>query len=201
MTTSFILIRHGQTEWNRQERFRGHADIPLNETGKAQAQKLAQRLAPEKIDAIYCSPLQRTVQTAEPIAAAHGLELVKEDALVDLDVGALEGQTVDEARLAFPEVMDKWLNAPGKVKFPKGESIKSVRARSEKLLGELAAKHAGQTVVLVTHRVLCHTMLCVVLGLDLDALWTIRQDNACIDRFEKQEHGYLLTLMNDTSHL
>ncbi|HEY6072266.1 MAG TPA: histidine phosphatase family protein, partial [Anaerolineales bacterium] len=68
MTTSFILIRHGQTEWNRQERFRGHADIPLNETGKAQAQKLAQRLAPEKIDAVYSSPLQRTLQTAGPIA-------------------------------------------------------------------------------------------------------------------------------------
>src|SRR5512142_1922193 len=102
MSTLFILIRHGQTEWNRQERFRGHADIPLNDTGKAQAQKLAQRLASETIDAIYCSPLQRTVQTAEPIAAPHGLELGKEDALVDLDVGALEGQTVEEARLAFP---------------------------------------------------------------------------------------------------
>lgn len=201
MTTSFILIRHGQTEWNRQERFRGHADIPLNETGKAQAQKLAQRLAPEKIDAVYSSPLQRTLQTAGPIAETHGLAIVKEDALVDLHVGALEGQTVDEARLAFPEVMDKWLNAPGKVKFPKGESIKSVRTRSEKLLGDLVARHPGQTVALVTHRVLCHTILCLVLGLDLDALWSIRQDNACINRFEKQEHGYMLILMNDTSHL
>ncbi len=201
MTTSFILIRHGQTEWNKQERFRGHADIPLNDTGKTQAQKVAARLAHDKIDAIYASPLQRTLQTAQPLAEEHGLEAQKEDALIDLDVGALEGLTVDEARQAFPEVVDKWLNAPGKVKFPKGDSIKSVRTRVGKLLEELGTRHAGQTVVLVTHRVPCHVILCTVLGMDLDALWSIKQDNACIDRFENQEPGYVLTLMNDTSQL
>src|SRR5512146_2017965 len=129
MTTSFILIRHGQTEWNKQDRFRGHVDIPLNDTGKAQAQKVAARLANDKIDAIYASPLQRTMQTAQPVAEAHGLEVQKEDALIDLDVGAMEGLTVEEARQTFPDVVDKWLNAPSKLKFPKGESIKSVRTR------------------------------------------------------------------------
>ena len=201
MTTHFILIRHGQTEWNRSERFRGHADIPLNDTGKAQAQKIAARLADEKIDALYASPLQRTLQTALPIAETHQLEIQKSDALIDLDVGALEGLTVDESRQAFPEVIEKWLNAPGHVKFPKGDSIKVVRTRNEKLLEELAAKHVGQTVALVSHRVVCHVILCLAMGLKLDALWNIKQDNGCINRFDKTEHGYVVTLLNETGHL
>jgi broad specificity phosphatase PhoE len=206
MAVHFILIRHGQTEWNaapgigggRVERFRGHADIPLNETGLAQAARVGARLAGDKIDALYASPLQRTLQTAQPIADTHGLEIRKNDALIDIDVGALEGLSVDEARQAFPDVIDKWSNAPARCKFPKGESIKGVRTRVEAMLDELAAAHAGQTVALVSHRVVCHVMLCVTLGLDLDALWHFRQDNACINRFEKTEQGgYVVTLLNE----
>lgn len=202
MTTRFILIRHGQTEWNRgAERFRGHVDLPLNETGFAQAQKIAARLANEKITALYSSPLQRTLQTAQPLAATHHLEIQKHDGLLDIDFGALEGMTVEEARQVFPDVIEKWLTAPGHVKFPKGDSFKAVRTRIEKTLDELAAKYAGATVALVTHRVICHAMLCVALGLDADALWHVQQDNAGISIFEKREQGFVVTLMNDTQHL
>jgi broad specificity phosphatase PhoE len=201
MITRFLLIRHGQTEWNRVERFRGHADIPLNETGLAQAQKIAARLADESIAAIYSSPLQRALQTAQPLADAQHLQVQKCDALIDMHVGALEGLTLAEARQAFPEVMDKWLNAPGHVKFPKGESMKAVRTRLEKLLGELSAQHAGQTIALVTHRLVCHVTLLLALGLNLDSLWRIRQDNACVNVFEKREDRFVVTLMNDTRHL
>ncbi len=201
MTTKFILVRHGQTEWNRVERFRGRADIPLNDTGKAQAQKVAARLAAEKIDALYASPLSRAMATAEPIASSHQWEIQKNDTLMDIDIGALEGLTIEEAQQSFPEVIDKWMNAPGHCKFPKGESVKTVAARLEKLLEELSAGHPDQTVALVSHRVMCHIMLCLVLGLDLDSMWRFRQDNACIDRFEKNERGYVLTLLNETAHL
>lgn len=201
MTTKFILVRHGQTEWNRVERFRGQVDIPLNETGKAQAQKVAARLAGDKIDVLYASPLSRTMQTAEPIAAGHQLEIQKHDTLMDIDIGALEGLTVEEAKQSFPEVIDKWMNAPGHVKFPKGESIKTVTNRLQALLEELSTRHPDQTVALVSHRVMCHILVCLVLGLDLDAMWSIRQDNACINRFEKTERGYVLTLLNETGHL
>ncbi len=104
MTTKFILIRHGQTEWNQgAERFRGRADLPLNETGHAQAQKVAARLAQEKIAAIYASPLQRTLATARPLAEKLHLEIQPHPGLLDIDVGAFEGMTIDEARQAFPE--------------------------------------------------------------------------------------------------
>lgn len=202
MTTRFILIRHGQTEWNRgNERFRGRADVPLNESGHAQAQKIAVRLAKEKIAAIYASPMQRTLATAQPLASTLQLSVQPHANLLDIDVGALEGMTIDEARQAFPELMEKWITTPGKVKFPKGEAFKTMRTRIVALLNELAPKHAGETIALVTHRVVCSALLCVVLGLDADALWRIQQDNACINLFEKREHGWVVTLMNDTSHL
>ncbi len=201
MSTHFILIRHGQTEWNRAERFRGHADIPLNDTGKTQGEKVAAFLANDKIDAIYASPLHRTVQTAQPLADTHHLDVVKSDELIDMDVGALEGLTIEEARQSFPEVMDKWVNAPGHVKFPKGEAMKSVRSRIEKLLSELVVKYPDQTVALVTHRIICHVAVCLALELDLDNLWRFRQDNACINRFDQRDQGFVVTLLNDTRHL
>lgn len=202
MATRFILIRHGQTEWNRgAERFRGHADLPLNEIGLAQAQKIAARLANEKIAALYSSSLQRARQTAQPLADAQHLEILKHDGLLDIDFGALEGMTIDEARQAFPEVIEKWIGAPGHAKFPKGDSLKQVRTRIEAMLDELAAKHPGETVALVSHKVVCGAMMCVVLGLPADALWRIQQDNACIDVFEKRDAGWIVTLMNETSHL
>lgn len=202
MSTHFLLIRHGQTEWNRgAERFRGRADIPLNETGYAQARKIAARLAKERIAAIYASPMQRTLHTAQPLADVLHLPVQPHPGLLDIDIGALEGMTMDEARLAFPEVIEKWLTAPGHVKFPKGESFRTMRTRIIALLDELVRKHAGETVALVTHRVVCHAMLCVVLGLEADALWRVQQDNACISMFEKRDWGYVVTLMNDTNHL
>ena len=202
MTTRFILIRHGQTEWNRgAERFRGRADVPLNETGNAQAQKIAARLAQEKIAAIYASPMQRTLNTAKPLGDLLKLETQPHPGLLDIDVGALEGMTIDEARTAFPDLMDKWMATPGHVKFPKGEAFKAMRTRIIALLDELAPKHNGETIALVTHRVVCSAMLCVVLGLDADALWRIQQDNACINSFEKRDAGWVVTLMNETSHL
>ena len=202
MTTRFILVRHGQTEWNRgAERFRGHADLPLNETGLAQAQKVAERLANEKIVALYASPLQRALQTAEPFAKMRALEIQKHDGLLDIDFGAFEGMTLEEARQAFPDVAEKWVAAPGHVKFPKGDSFKVVRSRIESMLDELAARHAGETIALFSHKVICGAALCVVLGLPADALWRIQQDNACINTFERRDAGWLVTLMNETAHL
>jgi broad specificity phosphatase PhoE len=202
MTTRFILIRHGQTEWNRgAERFRGRADIPLNDLGHTQAQRIAARLAHEPIMAIYASPKQRTLDTARPLAERLRLPVVPHDGLLDIDFGALEGMTTDEARQVYPEIIEKWLNTPGQVTFPKGESLHDVRARIAALLDELASKHAGQTIALVSHRVVCCAMLGVVLGLPADALWRVREDNGCISAFEKHTNGFVVTLVNDTNHL
>ena len=202
MATRFILIRHGQTEWNRgAERFRGRADVLLNATGQQQAQQLTAFLAHEKMDALYVSPMQRTLQTAQPLAAVHKLIAQPHPALLDIDFGELEGLTQEEARAAFPEIMVQWENAPGTVKFPNGESLRAVRARIVGLLDELAEKHAAETVTLVSHKVVCGAMMCVALGLPLSAQWRIKQDLACLNLFERRDSDYVVTLLNCTAHL
>lgn len=201
MTTQFILFRHGQTTWNVGERFRGHADLPLDDTGLSQARSIAARLGNEEIAVIYSSPLRRALQTAQPLADALHLSIQIHDGLNDIDFGALEGMTVQDAQQAFPEVMETWLTRPGHAKFPKGDSFKKLRARIEAMLEGLSTKHAGQTVALVSHKVVCGALLCVVLGLDADALWRIQQDVACINRFEWREPNWVVTLVNDVNHL
>ncbi len=201
MTTKFILFRHGQTEWNVGERFRGHADLALDETGLTQAQEIAARLKDEDIRAIYSSPLRRARQTAQPLADALHLSVQTHEGLGDIDFGALEGMTIEEARQSFPDVIAAWLNRPGHVKFPKGESFRAMRTRIQVMLDELSNKHDGEMIALVSHKVVCGAILCLVLGMDADALWQIQQDVACINRFEKRSLGWVVTLVNDVGHL
>ncbi len=202
MATRFILIRHGETEWNRgAERFRGRADVPLNDVGIAQAQHVATRLASENISAIYASPAQRTLRSAQPLADAHHLTVQPHPGLLDLDFGALEGLTVAEARAAFPNVIACWSQTPGQAIFPQGEAFDTMRTRVITLLHELAEQRAEATIALVTHRTVCHAMLCVALGLPANAFWRVQVDNASISKFDTHGDGYLVKLMNETSHL
>lgn len=196
-----MLVRHGETEWNRDDRFRGRSDIPLNENGRAQAHQIAHRLASYKIAAIYSSPLPRALQTAAPLAAQCKLEIQETADLLDVDYGAWEGMAREDIRARYAELYETWARRPGHARFPGGESLRQVRVRVENLLGELCKEHLGETVVLVSHRVTCHLTLCYALGLPNDALWHIRQDVACINEFQEQDGLYVVTLMNDTAHL
>jgi probable phosphoglycerate mutase len=126
-----LLIRHGETEWNRVERFRGRADVELNATGLAQAVAVARRLRSEgSADAVYSSPLQRGWQTAEPIAAAFGLQVQPLDGLLDIDYGQWQGLSPAEAASRYPDVFALWLNAPDRAAIPGGETLGQVRSRS-----------------------------------------------------------------------
>lgn len=201
ISTRFILIRHGETEWNRQDRFRGRSDVPLNDNGRAQAEKISARLAQHKIDAIYASPLPRAIQTAQPLATIHHLEIQQTADLLDIDYGAWEGMARDDIKLKYPDLYNTWVRTPGKTKFPGGESLRQVRLRVEKLLAELGKDHLGETVALVSHRIACHITLCVALGLPNDSIWHLRQDVGCINEFETRDGIYVVTLMNETEHL
>jgi broad specificity phosphatase PhoE len=201
ISTKFILIRHGETDWNKEERFRGRSDISLNSTGLEQAQKIAARFKDGKITAIYSSPLPRALETAAPLAAEHHLEIEQIADLLDVDFGSWEGLSREEAQAKNAELYDLWLKAPGRVRFPGGESLRQVRNRIENLLRQLDEDHLGETVVLVSHRITCHVILCYVLGLPNDALWRIRQDVACVNEFKWRDEGFVVTLLNSTAHL
>jgi len=182
--TRFVLVRHGQTEWNRVERFRGRADIPLNETGLAQAKALARRLASWAIAAVYTSPLQRTRETGKAIARQLGLEVEPLEGLLDIDYGALQGLTPEEAEQRYPDIYRQWLREPHLVHFPQGESLAQLRERVLESLRELTESHQGETVVLVGHKIMNKVLLCAVLGLDNSHIWQIEQDEAAVNIFE-----------------
>jgi broad specificity phosphatase PhoE len=147
--TTILLARHGETDWNRENRFQGHADPPLNETGRAQAAELAAALGNEPLAAVYSSPLRRAFETAQIVGAPHGLEPVPVDALREVDVGSWQGLTRAEIEERFPEQFARWLDY--EQGWEDGESYDEMGQRVLAALLQLAAAHEGQRILAVSH--------------------------------------------------
>lgn len=147
--TTILLARHGETDWNRELRFQGHADPPLDEAGREQAAELSAALAREALAAIYSSPLRRALETAELIAAPHRLEPVQVAALREVDVGSWQGLTRAEVEKRFPEQYARWLD--GGQGWEDGETYEEMGERVVAVLLELAAVHTGERILAVTH--------------------------------------------------
>jgi broad specificity phosphatase PhoE len=144
-----LLARHGETDWNRESRFQGHADPPLNELGREQAAELATALAVEEIAAVYSSPLQRSLETAQAVAEPHRLSALPVDGLREVDVGSWQALTRDEVEQRFPEHFRRWLDY-GRG-WDDGESYEEMGERALAALEALAARHEGERIVAVTH--------------------------------------------------
>ena len=198
--TGIILARHGETEWNVEEVFRGRIDVELNETGVRQAELLAEHLSHSKLDAIYSSPLKRALNTARAIARYHKLEVEIAPGLIDFDFGKWQGLRLQEVKDRYKELYAEWVNSPHLVKIPDGESLNDVRERALKVVDELVAKHKG-TIVLVSHRVVNKVLICALLGLDNSHFWNIRQDVCGTTTFIYENGRFILTKHNDTSYL
>lgn len=200
--TCIILVRHGQTEWNRIERFRGRADVPLNETGLAQAEATGERVAKTwQPVAVYTSPLSRSVKTAQAIARHFNLPVQIHPDLADIDYGEWQGLTPEEARQRWPEQIDDWYHHPERASIPRGETLTALRQRAMQTVNELAAKHPGETIVLVGHTVINRIILLGVLGLGNERFWHLRQDTCAINVFEVENGDFVLVSLNDTCHL
>jgi probable phosphoglycerate mutase len=202
MVTTILLVRHGQTEWNRVERFRGHADVPLNENGMSQAKATGRRIVELcRPVALYSSPLSRAVSTAEAIGGFAGLPVQIHPSLTDINYGAWQGLTPDEARIRWPKTVDLWFKNPQLVHIPGGESLEDLRIRAMNGVAELATRHSGQTIVLVAHTVLNRIILLGVLGIGNERFWRIQQEPCAINIFEFKDGEYTLVSLNDTCHL
>lgn len=196
-----LLVRHGQTEWNREERFRGQVDVPLNEVGRAQARAVARRLADAPLAAVYSSPLSRALETAWPTAQAHGLAVQPEPGLLDIHYGEWGGLSEDEARARDPELLDRWLHDPGRAVFPGGEGLADVQGRALAAIERMVREHLGQTVMAVGHVVVNRALILGVLGAPLAHLWDIGQDNGAINVLEWRHGRLVVAVLNDTCHL
>ena len=147
--TTILLARHGETDWNREYRFQGWADPPVNATGRAQAVDLSVELMAEELAAVYSSPLRRAYETAEVVAASRGLEPVTVDALREVDVGSWSGLTREEIEQRFPEQYASWLDyGQG---WTDGETYEEMAERVVRAVLELAAAHGGERILAVTH--------------------------------------------------
>jgi len=198
--TEIILVRHGETEWNVGEIFRGRIDVELNETGIEQAEFLAEYLRDIRIEAVYSSPLKRALKTAETIADCHQLEVEIAPSLIDLNFGKWQGLPHQEVKDKYKELYEEWVNTPDRVKIPAGESLNDVRERAIGVIDEVLVKHRG-TVVLVSHRVVNKVLICALLGLDNSHFWNIRQDTCGITTFTCEDKRFILTEHNNTSYL
>jgi len=147
--TTILLARHGETDWNREGRFQGWADPPLNATGRAQAVDLSVQLMAEELAAVYSSPLRRAYETAEVVAASRGLEPVTVDALREVDVGSWSGLSRAEIEQRFPEQYARWLDyGQG---WEDGETYEQMVDRVVEALQELAEGRDGERILAVTH--------------------------------------------------
>ena len=144
-----LLVRHGETDWNREGRFQGHADPPLNDLGRRQAAELAAALANEEVTAVYTSPLRRAFETAELIASARGLSPVPVEALREVDVGSWQALTRAEVEGRFPQQFRRWIEY-GRG-WDDGETYEEMGERVIAAFRELAARHEGERIMGVTH--------------------------------------------------
>ncbi|MGD0112701.1 MAG: histidine phosphatase family protein [Armatimonadota bacterium] len=199
--TRVLLIRHGQTEWNRKQVVRGRADIPLSSVGIEQAMAVAERLAHEPISAVYSSPLARALVTAEHVARRHGLQPCRVEGLTDISFGAWEGRSHEDVKREDGELYVRWQSQPHLVRLPDGETLAEVRQRVMAALNDIVTRHTGSTVAVVAHRAANKVLLCAFLGLGDDAFWRIRQDTGCVNELEWEGGQFVVALMNDTCHL
>jgi len=198
--SEIILARHGETEWNVAEVFRGRADVGLNETGVKQAALLGKYLSDRKIEAVYASPLQRALKTAEVIAFYHRLKVEVAPGLIDFDFGEWNGLALQEVKDKYPEVFAVWAQHPERAKIPGGEALDAVTERALAVLKEAIGKHKG-SLVLVSHRVVNKVLILALLGLDNSRFWNVKVDPTGITVFDYDNGRFVLTKHNDTSFL
>jgi probable phosphoglycerate mutase len=165
VTTTILLVRHGETDWNRAGRWQGHADPPLNDRGRVQARELAARLADTNLDAIYASDLARARETAETVGARKGVAVVVDPALREIDVGEWSGLTTAEIERRFPDGFRR--HREGRDGWERGETHAAMSARIVAATLRLAASHPGETVLCVLHGGVIRALLALAEGVDL----------------------------------
>jgi broad specificity phosphatase PhoE len=199
--TQLVLIRHGETEWNRDRRIQGQTDIPLSNRGREQAHRLAHRLARERIDALYTSDLLRAHQTADPIASALGLPVHTSPLLREVGFGVWEGLSVSEVEAGWPVEYAAWREDSVRNRAPDGERIEELQTRAMTCATEILAAHPGQTVAVVAHGGSVKAILCGVMGFPLTLWRRLRLDNTSITRLLFAPLGPTLITFNDVGHL
>lgn len=200
--TKIILTRHGHVEGIEPERFRGRTDVPLTELGQAQARAVAARIAEVwKPGIVYSSPMSRCVATGHEIARACGIATEALEDLNDLDYGRWQWHTHDEVRATWPDLLAAWYATPHLLRFPGGDSLQDLVARTADALRFVLARHPSETVVLVGHHSVNRALLLQLVDRPLSAYWRIAQAPCAINEIDIADGRIRVLRMNETHHL
>jgi broad specificity phosphatase PhoE len=194
-----ILVRHGETVWNREQRVQGMTDIALSEYGRAQAAQLARCLMTEKIDRIVSSPLKRAYETAMIIKQFHEAVVETDRDLRELDQGDFEGLTFDELRKRHQGFLRRWIADPGPIVIPNGESLNDLQVRAWRVIEKLM--RTSRNVLVVAHNFTITTILCKIQHMQLCQLREATVETASQTVVEITGSKLHITMFNDTSHL
>ncbi len=196
---SIYLIRHGETQANREGIFRGRGEVPLSPAGLEQAAELRARFAGAGVQRVYSSPLRRAAETAA--ACFPGLEIEPQELVNNLDLGRWSGRRKQEISAEEPEMWRRWLEEPERLAFPGGESLAAVKARA-RAFNRLLAEAGCERIAVVSHRSVLKALLAEALGLGEKWFWKFHLDNASVSTLlHDGTRGFVLAGLNDTSHL
>lgn len=205
MTIEFLLVRHGESEWNKRSRYTGQQDVPLSSLGKQQARQLALRLADEPLGAVYASPLRRARETAEIIARQRGWPVRIDQGLAEIHHGLWEGMTTRQVMQEYPSMMERWRSQPQTVVMPQGESLEDVALRVDGALERIMSAIPKGKVVICSHDAVLRVLVSRCLGMGLEDFWKWDFENASLTVLHGQEnadgHTFRLDALNDTAHL
>lgn len=199
MKTRFILVRHGESEGNLTNRFAGHIDVPLTETGRKQAECTGEYLKNEKIDVFFASCLSRAYETACTVAKHHNKPVTKVKGLNEINGGQWENKTYPQIKEAFPESYNLWQNNIGLVKCDGGESVLEVQQRVYATIKKIAEENAGKTVFIGLHGMALRSFITKIAGITLekmhwDSAWASNASITYVDYengvFTLLEHSY-----------
>jgi len=201
-TTRILLVRHGATQLTAEDKFAGAVGVDLSDEGRFQAQRLSERLADDGIAAVYASPLSRTLETAQILAAPHGLPITQRAELREISHGRWEGLTRRDVEQRFADEYAAWEVDPFTFAPEGGESGLSVLARSLPVLREIVVSHPEQTVLVVSHKATIRILLSSLLGIDArNYRDRLDQSPACLNVLDfKGPVRARLMLFNDISH-
>mgnify|MGYP000153287706 CR=1 FL=1 len=201
LRTRLLLVRHGESIWNREERIQGQADVPLSDLGRRQAEATAAYLAGCGAAAVYASDLVRAVQTAEPIAARLGVGIATDAGLREVHFGEWEGLTLAELRQRDPDGLAAYDRDRVRNRPPGAERLEALEARVGEAMARAIARHAGETLVVVAHGGSLRALLLLLLDLPTTHHFRFITDNCGVSCVEASTLGNRLRYLNDTSHL
>ncbi len=202
---NILLVRHGETPWNREGRYQGRTDIPLSETGQTQVRALGERLKSVDIKIAHSSPLSRAKNTAEAILAGRSLALELDDRLIEISHGEWEGQLATDIEISHAEMLGVWRTKPGRTApaGPGAETLGDVEVRAWAALERVCSKLGPDETALVTaHDAVNRVLLCRVLGIPLERIWSFRQAPASLNVLSGPSIAELQVVrLNDAEHV